>query len=43
MQELMVRGYLFSLVETNYNKEIATITTTLLFVFMHGGALKLDL
>ena len=40
MQELMVRGYLFSLVETNYNKEIATITTTLLFVFMHGGAFE---
>lgn len=40
MQELLVRGYLFSLVEKNYNKEIATITTTLLFVLMHGGAFE---
>ena len=40
MQELMVRGYLFSLIEKNYNKEIATITTTLLFVLMHGGAFE---
>ena len=40
MQELMMRGYLFSLVEKNYNKSIATITTTILFVLMHGGAFE---
>lgn len=40
MQELIMRGYLFSLVEKNYNKLVATITTTILFVLMHGGAFE---
>ena len=38
MQELLVRGYLFQMLKANYNVIVATIITTALFTFMHGGA-----
>ncbi|NMA06815.1 MAG: CPBP family intramembrane metalloprotease [Ruminococcaceae bacterium] len=40
MQELLVRGYLFQMLKTDYNVAIATIITTALFTFMHGGAFE---
>jgi membrane protease YdiL (CAAX protease family) len=40
MQELMVRGYLFQMLKTDYNVAVATIITTALFTFMHGGAFE---
>jgi membrane protease YdiL (CAAX protease family) len=36
MQEYLVRGYLFSLIKTNYNTIAASIVTTIIFVLMHG-------
>jgi len=38
MQELLVRGYLFSMVRRTYNSTVAVITTTMLFLALHGGA-----
>ena len=38
MQELLVRGYLFSMVRHTYNSTVAVIVTTVLFVALHGGA-----
>ena len=40
MQELLVRGYLYQMLKTNYNVFVATIITTALFTFMHGGAFE---
>lgn len=40
MQELLVRGYLYQMLKTNYNVIVATIITTALFTFMHGGAFE---
>jgi membrane protease YdiL (CAAX protease family) len=36
MQELLVRGYVFSLLVKSYNKVIACIITTVLFTVLHG-------
>jgi membrane protease YdiL (CAAX protease family) len=36
MQEYLVRGYLFSLIKSQYNAIAATIVTTLIFVLVHG-------
>lgn len=43
MQELLVRGYLYQMLKTNYNVIIATTITTALFTFMHGGAFEAGL
>lgn len=40
MQELMARGYIYQLSKNQYNTKVATIITTLLFTFMHGGAFE---
>lgn len=40
MQELLVRGYLYQMIKSNYNVLAATIATTALFTFMHGGAFE---
>lgn len=40
MQELLVRGYLYQMIKTNYNVVIAVVITTALFTFMHGGAFE---
>lgn len=38
MQELLVRGYMFSLLTREYNLPVAIIITTIIFTFMHGVA-----
>jgi membrane protease YdiL (CAAX protease family) len=40
MQEYLVRGYLFSLFNKEYNLIIAIAVTTVLFTLMHGGAFE---
>ncbi len=40
MQELLVRGYLYQLIKGNYNVVCATIISSALFTFMHGGAFE---
>lgn len=40
MQELLVRGYLYQMLKTNYHVIVATIITTALFTFMHGGVFE---
>ena len=40
MQELLVRGYIYQLLKEEYNIMIATIISTLLFTFMHGGSFE---
>ena len=40
MQELLVRGYLYQMLKTEYNVIVATVITTALFTFMHGGAFQ---
>lgn len=40
MQELLARGYIYQLLKKEYNIMIATIVSTLLFTFMHGGAFE---
>ena len=40
MQELLIRGYLYRLIKTNYNTCAAIIITTALFTFLHGGAFE---
>ncbi|TCS76395.1 hypothetical protein EDD59_12411 [Muricomes intestini] len=40
MQELLVRGYLYQMIKSNYNMLAAIIVTTALFTFMHGGAFE---
>jgi len=38
MQELLVRGYLFSIIRRAYSSTVAVIITTGLFIALHGGA-----
>lgn len=40
MQELLLRGYLYQILKMNYNVAAATVVTTVLFTFMHGGAFE---
>lgn len=40
MQELLVRGYLYQMLKSNHNVFVATVVTTALFTFMHGGAFE---
>jgi len=40
MQELLMRGYLFSMIRRAYNSTAAVIATTLLFLVLHGGAFE---
>lgn len=40
MQELLVRGYLYQRIKKSYNIPAATIVTTALFLFCHGGAIE---
>jgi len=40
MQELLVRGYLYQMLKSNYSVVVATIITTALFTLMHGGAFE---
>ena len=40
MQELLVRGYLYQMIKVNYNVTAATIISSALFTFMHGGAFE---
>lgn len=40
MQELLVRGYLYQIIKSNYNIISATIVSTALFTLMHGGAFE---
>lgn len=39
-QEILVRGYLYQMVKSKYNLLVATIVTTALFTFLHGGAFE---
>lgn len=43
MQELLVRGYLYQMIKHRYNLVAATIVSTLLFTFLHGGAFEAGL
>lgn len=43
MQELLVRGYLYQMLKYRHNTIVATIVTTALFTFMHGGAFEAGL
>lgn len=40
MQELLVHGYLFSVLERTYSKLTALITTSILFLLLHPGAMQ---
>lgn len=40
MQELLVRGYMYSLIKSNYGIAAAAVFTTALFTAMHGGAFE---
>ncbi|MGL4338496.1 MAG: lysostaphin resistance A-like protein [Turicibacter sp.] len=40
MQEIMVRGYMFSLLKREYNVSLAVIVTSVIFTAMHGGAFE---
>jgi membrane protease YdiL (CAAX protease family) len=40
MQELLVRGYLYQMLKTDYNVFAAAAVTTALFTLMHGGAFE---
>jgi CAAX amino terminal protease family protein len=40
MQELLARGYIYQLIKREYNLWAASIVTTLIFTFMHGGAFE---
>lgn len=43
MQELLVHGYLFSLLQNKYSKVTALIVTSLLFLLLHPGAINAGL
>lgn len=43
MQELLVRGYLYQMIKSNYNTIAAAIVTTALFTLLHGGAFEAGL
>lgn len=40
MQEMLVRGYLYQMVKREYNAAAATVVSTALFTFAHGGAFE---
>lgn len=40
MQELLVRGYLYQMIKSNYNIVAAVVVSTALFTFAHGGAFE---
>lgn len=40
MQEMLIRGYLYQLLKSNYNIATAVIITTVLFTVLHGGAFE---
>ncbi|MDQ9750182.1 CPBP family intramembrane glutamic endopeptidase, partial [Acinetobacter baumannii] len=40
MQEMLVRGYLYQMIKSNYNIVAAIIVSTGLFTFAHGGAFE---
>lgn len=40
MQELLVHGYLFSLLQNKYSKVVALIVTSILFLLLHPGAIN---
>ena len=40
MQEMLVRGYLYQMLKSNYNAVAAVIVSTGLFTFAHGGAFE---
>lgn len=40
MQEMLVRGYLYQMIKTNYGIISATVVSTALFTFAHGGAFE---
>lgn len=40
MQEIMVRGYMFSLLRREYNPIVSIVGTTIIFTLMHGGAFE---
>lgn len=40
MQELLVRGYIYQVVKRDYNVIVATVVSTCIFAFMHGGAFE---
>lgn len=40
MQEMLVRGYLYQMIKSNYNIVVASIVSTGLFTFAHGGAFE---
>ena len=40
MQEMLVRGYLYQMIKRNYNAVAATVVSTMLFTFAHGGAFE---
>lgn len=40
MQEMLVRGYLYQMLKSNYNITAAVIVSTGLFTFAHGGAFE---
>lgn len=43
MQEMLVRGYLYQMIKSNYNIVAAVIISTGLFTFAHGGAFEAGL
>lgn len=43
MQELLVRGYLYQMIKSNYNLIAATVVSTALFTLAHGGAFEAGL
>lgn len=40
MQELLVRGYLYQMIKSNYNVIAAAVVTSSLFTLLHGGAFE---
>ncbi|MDR2656781.1 MAG: CPBP family intramembrane metalloprotease [Oscillospiraceae bacterium] len=40
MQEMLVRGYIFSLIEREYNPIAASVATSVLFTLFHAGAFE---
>ena len=40
MQEMLVRGYLYQMIKSNYNIVAAVIVSTALFTSAHGGAFE---
>lgn len=43
MQELLVRGYLYQMIKSNYNVIAATCVSSALFTLLHGGAFEVGL